>query len=164
MRLHSGKWLSPANRPTAGFIKHGGGRLDRFDATTRSRVMSRSKSRGTKSTEWKFRSLLIRSGVRGWKVGHNSGLPGKPDFFFLRARIAVFVDGCFWHGCPRCRSIPVTNRKFWTAKITGNRDRDKKVVRELRAMGWTAIRIWEHEIRADSNGTLRKVLGRRRGK
>lgn len=132
--------------------------MDRFDKATRSRVMSRNRSRGTKSTEWKFRSLLIRSGIRGWKIGHGSDLPGGPDVIFLQSRLAIFLDGCFWHGCRRCRSIPVTNRAFWTAKIEGNKRRDRKAVRTLRAKGWTVMRIWEHELRIDSVGVLRKVL------
>lgn len=132
--------------------------LDRYDVATRSRVMSRNKSRGTRTTEWKFRSLLMRSRIAGWSMGHDSGLPGKPDVIFLRARLAIFVDGCFWHGCQRCRSIPTTNRKFWMAKIQRNRERDEMVVRMLRTMGWKAMRIWEHELKTDSDGVLRKVL------
>jgi DNA mismatch endonuclease (patch repair protein) len=135
--------------------------LDRFDQTTRSRVMSRNKSRGTISTEWRFRSLLMRSGVSGWRVGHDFGLPGRPDFVFVKERIAIFLDGCFWHGCRRCRSIPTSNREFWMAKINGNRKRDKKVVRALRAMDWTAIRIWEHELENDCVRVLQDVLATR---
>jgi DNA mismatch endonuclease (patch repair protein) len=131
--------------------------VDRFDAQTRSRVMSRNRSRGTKSTEWKFRSLLMRAGVRGWMMGHESGLPGRPDVIFLQSRLAIFLDGCFWHGCRRCRSIPATNRQFWAAKIKGNRKRDARVVRALCAMGWTTIRIWEHELKNDRNAVLREV-------
>lgn len=139
--------------------------LDRFDGATRSRVMRRIKSRGTKTTEWKFRSLLMRSGIRGWGIGHDSDLPGGPDVVFLRPRLAIFLDGCFWHGCRRCRSIPTTNRAFWKAKIQGNMERDRKVVRMLGAMGWRVMRIWEHELATDSDGVLRKVLvGRLRGR
>ena len=135
--------------------------MDKFDRATRSRVMSRTKSSGTKTTEWKFRSLLIRSSVRGWKIGHHSGLPGSPDFVFLRARLAIFLDGCFWHGCNRCRSIPTTNRTFWVTKIQRNKERDEKVARILRAVGWKVMRIWEHELKTDGDGVLRKVLIRR---
>jgi DNA mismatch endonuclease (patch repair protein) len=130
--------------------------LDTFDSVTRSRVMSRIKSRGTKTTEWKFRSLLVRSGVSGWKLGHCSDIPGRPDVLFPRSRVAIFLDGCFWHGCERCRSIPATNRAFWTAKIKSNTERDRKVTRMLGAMGWRVLRIWEHELKADSE----RILGR----
>jgi DNA mismatch endonuclease (patch repair protein) len=131
--------------------------LDTFDALTRSRIMSRSRSRGSGSTERRFRSLLVRSGIRGWKLGHASGLTGSPDVIFTRGRIAIFLDGCFWHGCRRCRSIPSTHRTFWMNKIENNRKRDRKVLRALRAKGWKVLRIWEHELRKDSYGVLRKV-------
>jgi DNA mismatch endonuclease (patch repair protein) len=132
--------------------------MDRFDKATRSRVMSRSKARGTKATEGRFRSLLVRSGVRGWTLGHDSGLIGRPDVIFVRKRVAIFVDGCFWHGCRRCRSIPATNYAFWTAKIQRNRLRDRKVRRILQADRWIVLRIWEHDIRNDGPGVLRKVI------
>ena len=139
--------------------------MDTFNRATRSRVMSRIKSRGTKTTEWRFRSLLMRSGVRGWRLGHDSGFPGSPDVVFVRARLAIFLDGCFWHGCRRCRSIPTTNRAFWVAKIQRNRERDEKVRRMLRAVGWKVTRIWEHELKIGGDGILRKVrIGRSRGR
>jgi len=132
--------------------------LDKIDAATRSRVMSRNKASGTRTTERKFRSLLMRSGVRGWKLGHHSGLPGSPDFLFPGSRVAIFLDGCFWHGCQRCRSIPASNRAFWGAKIQGNRERDRKVARILRAQGWNVVRIWEHDLRMDGDTLLRKFV------
>ena len=131
--------------------------MDRFDRTTRSRVMGHSRSSGTKSTEWKFRSLLIRSGIRGWKLGHSSELAGKPDVVFERAKLVIFLDGCFWHGCKRCRSIPATNRAFWAAKIQRNRRRDLEVTRLLRRRGWNVIRIWEHELKVLGGAVLRKL-------
>jgi DNA mismatch endonuclease (patch repair protein) len=132
--------------------------LDRFDPQTRSRVMSRSRSRGSKSTEWKFRSLLMRSRVTGWVLGHGSGVFGNPDVIFPRHRIAIFLDGCLWHGCKRCRTIPLTNRSFWVKKINRNRGRDKTVVRLLRQAGWLVLRIWEHELRINRDDALQKVL------
>lgn len=123
--------------------------MDTLDRAARSRVMRSNRSSGTKSTEWKFRSLLIRSGIRGWKMGHRSGLPGGPDFVFPRSRVAVFVDGCFWHGCRRCRAIPASNRAFWSAKIAANKKRDRRANRLLGAQGWRAVRYWEHELRDD---------------
>jgi DNA mismatch endonuclease, patch repair protein len=135
--------------------------MDVFDRATRSRVMGRVKSRGTKSTEKRFRSLLVRSGIRGWSIGHDLGLPGRPDFVFHGSRVVVFVDGCFWHGCQRCRSIPSTNRVFWREKITSNRQRDRKVGRALRSQGWKVVRIWEHELRSDPSRAIAKVSGAR---
>lgn len=134
--------------------------MDRFDKATRSRVMSRSKSRGTRSTEWKFRSLLMRRGVRGWTLGYRSGLAGSPDIVFSRARLAIFLDGCFWHGCQRCRSIPATNRAFWMSKIQKNRKRDRKVQRMLRAQGWKVVRIWEHELRNDLTECMKRIASK----
>jgi len=71
---------------------------------------------------------------------------GKPDFVFPDQRLAVFVDGCFWHGCPLHGTNPATNREFWSEKITRNRQRDREVNRALRALGWRILRIWEHEL------------------
>ena len=135
--------------------------MDCFDQKTRSLVMSRVKSRGTRTTEWKFRSLLMRSGVRGWQIGHDSGLPGCPDMVFRRVKLAVFIDGCFWHGCRRCGSMPETNVEFWSAKITGNMKRDRRVASALRALGWNVLRVWEHELRADGKRILRRVAAHR---
>jgi DNA mismatch endonuclease (patch repair protein) len=132
--------------------------VDKIDAASRSRVMSRNRASGTKTTERKFRSLLMRLGVRGWKLGHHSGLPGRPDFLFPESRVAIFLDGCFWHGCQRCRSIPASNRVFWETKIQGNRERDRKACRTLRAQGWNVVRIWEHDLKMDGGALLRKFL------
>jgi DNA mismatch endonuclease (patch repair protein) len=118
--------------------------LDRVSPQTRSQVMSKVKSRGNKSTEWRLRAALIRAGIRGWTM--NSNLPGKPDFVFEAARLAVFVDGCFWHGCPKCKKMPTSNAAYWTAKIEKNRERDRQTNSTLRRLGWKVIRIWEHEM------------------
>lgn len=125
--------------------------MDTFDKVTRSRVMRQNKSTGSKSTERRFRSLLMRHRFRGWKIGCGTTLPGRPDIIFVRKRLAIFIDGCFWHGCRRCRTIPNTNRAFWLTKIEGNRKRDKKSVQVLKALGWKVVRLWEHELR---NGAL----------
>lgn len=132
--------------------------VDVFTRQVRSQIMSRNRSHGTKATERRLRALLVQRGVRGWKLGVSSDLPGRPDFVFPRARLAVFVDGCFWHGCTRCRSIPATNVEFWRAKISGNRRRDRAVDRKLRRAGWSVVRIWEHELRTDREGAVKRVL------
>ena len=72
---------------------------------------------------------------------------GKPDFVFPKARVAVFVDGCFWHGCPQHATWPKQNAAFWAEKIGRNQARDRKVTRTLRATGWTVLRIWEHALK-----------------
>ena len=73
-------------------------------------------------------------------------LPGRPDFVFPRQRLAVFVDGCFWHGCPTHATWPKQNAKFWRTKIPGNQRRDRAVSRLLRKKGWRVLRIWEHAL------------------
>jgi len=70
----------------------------------------------------------------------------RPDFVFLKLRTAVFVDGCFWHGCPKHCNQPANNRAFWFHKLSGNTKRDRLVTRALRANGWQVVRIWEHEL------------------
>ena len=132
--------------------------MDRLDSATRSRLMSRVRSSGTKTTEWRFRGLLVQAAIRGWRIGHRCGLPGNPDVVFHRARLAVFLDGCFWHGCERCRTIPATNSQFWLAKIRKNKHRDQRAVMKLRADGWKVLRIWEHELRYDPRGVLARVV------
>jgi len=80
---------------------------------------------------------------------------GNPDFVFAQAKIAVFVDGCFWHGCPNHCRMPKTNREYWENKIEKNKRRDRKVTRVLRSEDWNVIRIWEHEL--DEVGVKRKL-------
>ena len=132
--------------------------MDTLDKAARFRVMSSNKSRGTRSTETRFRFLLVRAGVRGWKMGHDLGRLGHPDIVFPRKRLAVFLDGCFWHGCRHCRSIPEANRKFWLTKLRRNKNRDRVVSSRLRAAGWKVIRIWEHELRESKARVMARVL------
>jgi DNA mismatch endonuclease, patch repair protein len=125
---------------------------------TRSRAMAAIRGKHTKSTEVSFRMLLVRSKVAGWRL-HAADLPGKPDLFFPELKLAIFVDGCFWHGCPRCGHIPKTRRAFWLAKITRNRRRDQVNARSLRNKGVSVIRIWEHALQDDQSVVriLRKI-------
>ena len=109
-------------------------------------IMSRIKGRNNRSTERALRARLAAHGVRGWRM-HAADLPGKPDFVFDANRLAIFVDGCFWHGCPRCRNIPASNRAFWEHKINGNRRRDRRNDRRLWADGWHVLHLWEHELK-----------------
>jgi len=85
---------------------------------------------------------------------------GRPDFVFPARRLAVFVDGCFWHGCPRHGTMPKGNRSFWRAKITRNRERDREVGAELRRLGWKVLRVWEHELTVRNERRLVARLGR----
>lgn len=117
---------------------------DVFTQTKRSLVMSRIRGRGNRDTELRLIALMRAHGITGWRRG--STLPGRPDFVFPRVRLAVFVDGCFWHGCPLHATWPKQNAAFWRAKILGNRRRDQAVDRQLRQLGWGIVRIWEHAL------------------
>ncbi len=103
--------------------------------------MSHIRGKGNKTTELKLLALFKEHKVTGWR--RHQPLPGKPDFAFPKENVAVFVDGCFWHGCPRCYKEPKKNVKFWRKKVGGNKQRDLKVSRKLRAEGWSVCRIWE---------------------
>jgi len=118
----------------------------------RSRNMSRIKSKGNKTTEYAFIRLLREAGISGWR--RHLALPGKPDFVFRSQRLAVFCDGCFWHGCPRCYRLPEDNRAYWRSKVISNRNRDRRNARELRSRNWRVLRIWEHSLKS-SDGQRR---------
>jgi DNA mismatch endonuclease (patch repair protein) len=86
------------------------------------------------------------------------GILGQPDFAFAEARIAIFVDSCFWHGCPKHLRRPKSNRSYWDAKIDGNKRRDKRLTARLQSDGWKVVRFWEHDICGAEKviGTLRR--------
>lgn len=115
--------------------------------------MASVKSQNNKSTELKIISVFKSRNIRGWR--RNYPLVGKPDFVFPRLRIVVFIDGCFWHKCPRHCRLPASNKEYWNDKIQKNKLRDKKTTRVLKERGWQVIRIWEHEIK--SNNLNRKL-------
>ena len=118
---------------------------DVFTKEKRSEVMSLIKGKGNKRTEGVIAKLFKEEGITGWR--RHLPLPGRPDFTFRREKLTVFVDGCFWHGCPRCYRAPKGNRKFWESKISRNRERDREVNRELKKRGWRILRIAEHSLK-----------------
>jgi DNA mismatch endonuclease (patch repair protein) len=128
---------------------------DVFTKAKRSEVMSRIRSRGNKDTELALAKLLRRHGVKGWR--RHQPIFGRPDFIFPRARLAVFVDGCFWHGCPKHETKPKNNRAFWRRKLAANKDRDRLVSRILRAYGWRVIRIWECALKKNPLNCLKRI-------
>ena len=130
--------------------------MDRVNHAIRSRNMSRIRSRGNLTTEKRLRAYLVRSGITGWQL-HCSLLAGNPDFVFSEIRLAVFVDGCFWHGCPKCGHTPKSNRRYWAQKLKRNQNRDKKVSWELRRIGWHVLRLWEHEVRLDPASAISRI-------
>jgi len=128
--------------------------MDAVSPEIRSRVMAKVRSNRNKSTEWRLRASLVRAGVRGWNL-NPADVCGKPDFVFRCERLALFVDGCFWHGCVACQRVPSSNMGYWDRKIARNRKRDQTVTMRLRKEGWRVIRIWEHEL-----GTIGAVMRR----
>jgi DNA mismatch endonuclease (patch repair protein) len=122
----------------------------------RSELMSRVRSKGNFSTELRLVALFREEGIAGWRRGYP--LFGKPDFVFPKLRLAIFVDGCFWHGCPTHGKCPRSNRAFWRAKLERNIARDRLVTRTLRARGWRVLRIWHHALKRQHQGrTLARI-------
>jgi len=119
----------------------------------RSQTMRQVRSRDT-SCEVQLRRCLHRLGLR---YSLQRRLPGSPDIVFVRARVAVFVDGCYWHGCPEHCRMPSSNRDYWTRKIERNRARDRRVDEELGAMGWRVVRVWEHEVQPDAARAAQRI-------
>lgn len=140
------------------YCRSAGLSMDILSKEQRSRRMSSIRSKGNRSTEWRFRSALVRNGISGWRM-HVRALPGVPDFVFPGLNIVIFIDGCFWHGCPKCRRpMPQTNRGYWTSKVKLNRERGDRVNRLLRRKGFKVVRIWEHQVRTRSS--LEKLLSK----
>jgi DNA mismatch endonuclease (patch repair protein) len=125
--------------------------MDVFSRRKRSEVMSRIRGRGNQSTERAMVTLLRAHRITGWRR-HLSGIFGRPDFYFPKHRIALFIDGCFFHACKRCFQMPRLNRSFWAEKIGRNRRRDRLVTRRLKATGIRVLRVWEHDV---ERGTTR---------
>lgn len=122
----------------------------------RSRNMAAIRSRGNRSTELAFVALLRLHGITGWRR-HLGNLPGTPDFAFPSVRLALFIDGCFWHACPKCYRKPHDNSKFWEQKRDANRRRDRRANRALHAKGWRVLRIWEHSLKREPTRTASRV-------
>jgi DNA mismatch endonuclease (patch repair protein) len=154
----------------------------------RSDVMSRIRSAGNAATELRLIRIFRAHGINGWRRGcvirgpayapielrrgkqttesrrQKTRFSVRPDFVFPRLKTAVFVDGCFWHGCPKHATQPRTNAKFWREKIAGNRARDHRVNTALRKRGWTVIRVWEHELKRQDEAKLVRRLNRMLGR
>ena len=107
--------------------------------------MSKIRGSGNRNTELRLISIMKEHGIKGWR--RQRPVFGKPDFVFYNAKVAVFVDGCFWHGCPEHYSGPQTNVEFWRNKRMRNKRRDEEVTNHLVSRGWNVIRIWEHELK-----------------
>ena len=125
---------------------------DIFTKAKRSEVMSRIRSRGNKDTELALMQVFRAHGITGWR--RHQAVFGKPDFVFPKLRLALFVDGCFWHACPLHTTKPRNNAAFWRKKFAANQTRDRLVTRTLRARGWRVLRIWEHDLARRSRARL----------
>jgi DNA mismatch endonuclease, patch repair protein len=131
---------------------------DTFTPQQRSDIMRRVKSRRNRSTELELIAFFKKQGIKGWR--RNFPLLGKPDFVFPKERIALFADGCFWHGHDCRNTRPQQNKPYWDAKRKRNQDRDQLVTDVLTQKGWTVVRIWECEIKkGDFDKIIRKTTG-----
>lgn len=128
---------------------------DTVSKSTRSKIMSAIKSMSR--LEQLFMVGMVFAGKSDFAM-HGWGLPGKPDLVFVNEKIAIQVDGCYWHCCPDHGSMPKSNEEFWRKKFIGNVGRDSRNNLVLRNMGWKVIHVWECEIRADMEGTVNKVI------
>jgi len=130
---------------------------DVFSKKKRSAVMSRIRGSGNKETELAMIRVFREQGITGWR--RKQSVFGKPDFVFYSLRVAVFVDGCFWHCCPLHRTMPKNNGEFWQKKLDSNCIRDREVNRELKKRRWKVLRIWEHELsKSDRRKLVLKLL------
>lgn len=118
----------------------------------RSYCMSKIRSKETKA------ELTLKKELRGNGFVYQPRLYGRPDFANRKEKKVIFVDGCFWHKCPKCYKEPKTRKEFWVSKIQRNVERDKEVNKELRKRGWKVIRIWEHDVRKNKENVIRRVL------
>jgi len=134
---------------------------DIFTIKERSRLMSRIRARGNRDTELKMVALFREYGVTGWR--RNAHVFGKPDFIFPRKKLAVFVDGCFWHRHKGCKFsyTPKTRAEFWLPKFEQNVARDQVVTRTLRSQGWQVVRVWECSLTRRNLARTAKQLKRK---
>ena len=143
--------LAPAPKPSKARNKH-----DVFSAQKRSDIMKQVRSTGNKSTELKMIEEFKKRGIKGWR--RNSKLIGHPDFIFPKLRIAIFVDGCFWHGHDCRNTKPKDHREYWQAKIARNQARDQESTERLRRRGYLVIRVWECEFKRAKSEELEDRL------
>jgi DNA mismatch endonuclease (patch repair protein) len=127
--------------------------VDRVTKKVRSRIMASVGSQGNRTTERRMAAILWNAGLRGYRKHWR--VVGKPDFAWPGRKIALFVDGCFWHGCKRCNRPSKSNVAFWRDKVLQNQRRDKRISRRLRNEGWRVMRVWE--CRVKSTFTLERI-------
>ncbi len=127
------------------------------DGTRKSMRANRSTDTGP---ELAVRRALWKAGIRGYRVNF-PGLPGKPDIAFTKHRLCVFINGCFWHGCPTCAGkrnlVPTQNAAYWAGKVKSNKERDDRTRLSLETAGWTVVVVWECEVRSDLAGVVNMI-------
>lgn len=128
---------------------------DIFSKKKRSEIMSKVRSKDSK-IEVEFRKKLWKAGFRYRK--NSTKYFGKPDIVLPKYKTVIFIDSCFWHGCKKHSSIPETRKKFWETKIERNRERDQEVSKYYKKQGWNIFRIWEHNLKNDSEKVLNIIL------
>lgn len=133
-------------REMRSYIRDGRAPVPKSEKVSRTMSAIRAKNTGPERV---VREVLSRAGVRGYRL-HWKCVAGRPDIAFPKRRVAVFVHGCFWHGCPYCKpKLPKTHRAFWKRKIETNKARDKRKVRELRRLGWRVVTVWACRLASD---------------
>jgi len=129
---------------------------DMFPPEKRSEIMARIRSAGMRPEQ--RLGMLLREELPGEEIVERPpDLPGRPDFYLPGLRLAVFADGCFFHGCPKHLRMPASNRAYWERKIRRNRERDRRTRRALRRLGIRVTRVWEHELKGAAAAARRKI-------
>ena len=129
---------------------------DIYDEGKRSDIMRKIKSKRNKSTELRLMELFKQNGITGWR--RNYPVKGHPDFVFLDKKVAIFVDGCFWHGHDCRNTKPASNQEFWNKKLQRSMEHDKEVTALFENRGWTVLRIWECELKKHNSSNVAKRI------
>lgn len=130
--------------------------MDIFSPEKRTAIMASIRSRRNRSTEMKMVTLLKKASITGWR--RHLPLPGCPDFAFRKQKIAVFVDGDFWHGNPKTFRAPKTRTEFWSQKIARNIERDILNAKALELRGWRVLRIWESDLKKTPIACVARII------
>ena len=117
--------------------------------------MAAVRSSGNRSTEARLRAILTQAEIVGWRE-QAKDLSGVPDFVFDQERVIIFVDGCFWHGCPHCYRRPSSSQKYWDEKVQTNMKRDRRIRAKLRRQGWSVLCVWEHSL-TEPDKVIRRI-------
>jgi len=130
---------------------------DRFSKEVRSKIMSEIRGKDTKP-ELLLRKEIFRRGYR-YSINYRfKELNFRPDLVMVSRKACIFIDGCFWHGCPKCFKPPKSNKRYWKPKIARNKERDRQQNKYLKKNGWKVIRVWEHDLKKDLKKVLTEII------